>query len=48
MIKTGFKASLALRQVIDINRIKLDSIEWVKRVNQGENIKKETGLDETN
>jgi hypothetical protein len=34
MIKTVFKASSALRQVIDINRIRLDSIEWVKRANQ--------------
>jgi hypothetical protein len=41
MIKTGFKAFSALEQIIDINRIRLDSIEWVKRANQNES-------DETN
>ncbi len=48
MIKTGSKASSALRQVIDTNRIKLDSTEWMKRANQDENTKKETGSDGTN
>jgi hypothetical protein len=41
IIKTSFKAFLALKQIIDINRIRLDSIEWVKRANQNES-------DETN
>jgi uncharacterized protein (UPF0305 family) len=47
MIKTNFKSFSALKQVIDINRIRLDSTEWVKRVNQGENIKHKTESDET-
>jgi hypothetical protein len=34
MIKS--KESLALKQIININRIRLDSIEWVKRANQNE------------
>jgi cytochrome c oxidase subunit IV len=48
MIKTSFKAFSALKQIIDINRIRLDSIEWMKRVNQNENIKHKIESDETN
>jgi hypothetical protein len=48
MIKTSFKAFSALKQIIDINRIRLDSVEWVKRVNQDENIKHKIESDETN
>jgi hypothetical protein len=33
------KASDALKKVIDINRIKLDIVEWVERANQSEEIK---------
>ncbi len=34
MTKSGLKASSALKQVIDTNRIKLESSEWVERANQ--------------
>ncbi len=47
MIKSEFKAFLALKRMIDINQIKLNSVKWVERINQIDE-KKKTRLDETN
>jgi hypothetical protein len=47
MTKSELKASSALKQIIDINRIRLESIEWMKRANQSEGIKNEDETDKS-
>ncbi len=45
MIK--IKSFMTLKIVIDINRIRLKSIEWVKRANQSEKIKNDDEIDKS-
>ncbi len=44
---TKLKASKALKKMIDINQIKLNSVKWIERTNQSNNKKDEKQWDES-